>query len=167
MHRRFLAAAFAAIALTAAAVPVASAVPPTRADWVASGSDVVDWMCPFPVVSGYRIDWHEISFYDQDGDRVRQGQHLIEQDWISANGKTAVSERQVINATVLFGPDGGDTYIIWRVSRVRFHLPNGGAYTAVGAGVWAYDYTTGEFKATPGVAKQGDDVKILCDALAP
>jgi hypothetical protein len=167
MHRRFLAAAFAAVVLAAAAVPVASAVEPTRADRVESGSYVVDWMCPFPVVSGYEIDWHEIDFYNQDGDRVRQGQQLFEQDWISANGKTAVSERQVINATVLFGPDGGDTYIIWRVSPARYHLPGGGVYKAIGAGVWAYDYTTGEFKATPGVAKQSDDAKILCDALAP
>ena len=166
MYRRLLVAVFAAIALTAAAVPVASAVPPTRADSVASGSEVVDWICPFPVVSGFKIDWHEINFYNQDGDRVRQGQHLIEQDWITANGKTAVSERQVINATVLFGPDGGDTYIIWRVNTERYRLPDGTWTTLTGAGVWAYDYTTGEFKATPGVGHT-EDAKILCDALAP
>jgi len=166
MHRRFLVAAFAAVALTAAVVPTVSAVEPTRADWVASGSEVVDWMCPFPVVTGYEWDWHEINLYNQDGDRVRQGQHLIEQDWITANGKTAVSERQVINATVLFGPDGGDTYIIWRVSPARYRLPDGTKHTFIGAGVWAYDYTTDTFKATPGVSHT-DDVKILCDALAP
>lgn len=168
MHRRLLMAVFPAIALAVAAVPLASAVEPTRVHFEDQGSSGYWDICPFPVEYDWRSINDEVDFYDQSGNRVRITLKFRMQSWFAANGRTIVSDWRVLSRTIV-DPDNpeGAAFDIWRANANRFRLPDGTIWVEIGAGILSYDRETDKFKATPGLWNQMDDPEVLCAALAP
>jgi len=168
MHRRFLIAAFAAIALAAAAMPVVSAVEPTRVHVEDQGSPEAWDICQFPVEYDWRSINDEVRFYDQSGTLARITFHIRMQSWFTANGKTIFSDWRVLSRTIV-DPDNpeGAAFEIWRFNAERYRLPDGTVWIEIGAGIMSYDRETDKFKITPGLWNQADDHEVLCAALAP
>ena len=126
--------AAALVAVAAAVVPgTASAVPPTRADFIISGSFTIPGgaLCSFPIALDGTATGTSTTFYDQNGlmsMRLSQGS---EQDMFGANGKTLQGDPYPFTFHHDF-VDGVQVSDYGTAVAERVSLPGGGEYIVAG-----------------------------------
>lgn len=157
-------AVLAGLAVTAS--PAAAApLTPVHSDYANAGDLVFEGYCDFPLNIHMEQTGHQTLFYDENGVIRKIVAHIVEQDTISANGKTLVTEPYPINFDLLFDSDGNLTRYNGSGQLVRMRLPDGSIFTGAGRVYWINHLDDAFiFEADRGTPV---DSARLCAALAP
>lgn len=139
-----------------AVVPTALATPPVRETISISGTSPDIGLCSFPVQLSFSDTIAQTSFFDQDGNLIRQHGLITEQDTFSANGTTLVGDTYSVSLETYF--ENG-AVVGRKLSGVaeRVHLPDGGVFVVAGQ--------ASDFGLTVDHGTNGD-VSAFCAALS-
>ncbi len=121
-------------------------------------------LCAFPVVFDVVSDVTETNFLNHGGELIRQRLHIVEQDTLTANGKTAVGLPFTVNVELRFS-GGNITGIDGSGISERIRLPDGTLFIAAGrTNFLSHPGVT--FLITPDNGNPGN-IAALCAALGP
>ena len=157
-------AVFACLLATAAFATPAAADTPVRNQHPDNYTATIADLCAFPVFFDVVSDVTETSFFNRDGELIRQQLHIVEQDTLTANGKTAVGEPFTIDVELLFS-GGNPTHIFGRGVAERIRLPDGTLFIAAGR-MDFINHPGVNFLITPDTGNPGN-IAALCAALGP
>jgi hypothetical protein len=154
-----------ALSVTGVLARPAAATEPTREPFgPSSDTFVVDDLCSFPVTVTATSSGTVTSFLDQNGALTRLYFHIVEQDTLTANGKSLTGLPYTFNLEVLF-EDGEVTHIFGTGVGERIPLPDGSLFLLAGR-VDLVAHPGSMFIVIPDAGRSGD-VAALCAALAP
>jgi hypothetical protein len=144
----------------------AAAVPPVKFDF--SFSDVpgqLTGVCDFDVDITSSGSGTEIDFFDSSGTPTRILVHIVEQDVLSANGKSLDGEPFTFNLDVVFDSEGNVTHVYADGLFERVVLPGGDLFLTAGRADFVAHPGTG-FLIQPDFGAQGN-IAGFCAALSP
>lgn len=159
-----LAAVLACLLASAAFATPAAADSPIVNQYPFNYTITVPDLCAFPVSFDVVSDVTETNFLNRGGELIRQKLHIVEQDTLTANGKTLVGLPFTVNVEIQFS-GGNPTNIVGTGVAERIRLPDGTLFIAAGQ----LDFTNHPgvtFLITPDNGNPGN-IAALCAALAP
>lgn len=159
-----LAAVLACLIASAAFATPAAADAPIVNQYPANYTVTVTDLCAFPVRFDVVSDVTETNFFNRGGELIRQRLHIVEQDTLTANGKTAVGLPFTVNVEIRFN-GGNITGIDGSGINEKIRLPDGTLFIAAGrTNFLSHPGVT--FLITPDKGNPGN-IAALCAALGP
>lgn len=145
--------------------PGASAAAPVSNPFdIVVESEVVS-ACGFPVHVSANISGTEKLFFDKGGSLTRVLVHQVEQDVITANGITLVSEPYTYNIEVQFDAQGNVKDVIAKGIIAKIRLPQGPLFLSAGLSFFS-NHPGESFIFVADIGRSGD-LNALCAALTP
>ncbi len=143
----------------------AAADKPTKSEYLLNLSGDLTDVCSFPVHVEAKINTTELDFFDASGALTRIVQHQVEQDTLTANGKTLVSIPFAFNFEIPFDSSGNATHVYTNGILEKVPLPDGSLFIAAGRVDWL-NHPGAVFILSPDKGTSGN-VAGFCAALAP
>lgn len=159
-----LAAVLACLIASAAFATPAAADAPIVTQHADSYTLTVTDLCGFPIRFDVVSDVTETNFFNRGGELIRQRLHIVEQDTLTANGKTAVGLPFTVNVELQFS-GGNITRLVGNGIAEKIRLPDGTLFIAAGR-IDFLSHPGVTFLITPDNGNPGN-VAALCAALAP